>query len=272
MGARPQSLASLSAGILGAQQDHYTAPVGGRHSGYSWEDDLEDEPEIITAAEWRELAHIGRGKTDLIGEALDMAEYDDDDDDDEAGYIGYADIIGALHAAECGARLTPKQRKAIRKAKRGMKKATRRANESDISEADLALAMRQANKPIVRTETENVLRVLNMNLNTITVGAGATNSFAVVVQESMRIERMFLYPVGGSYDNLWVGDIFCGRQTNSVIPGNEEPMIVYSATAVNSGIEGFTVNFGLTLRIMIRNGTGVPVVVGGKIKGRTLTS
>lgn len=230
----------------------------------------EEEQEILPARYFEEK--IGRNKRDIIGatDFLDLGE-DDDDDDDDAGYIGYIgkeDIIGALEAASLGKHLTRKQRVALREAKKAAKKAMRAGNE----DAALSMAMRQAYKPIIRTDEENILRKLNMPLSTISVPANGTNTFAIVVQESMRLERLFLYPVGGNYDNLWVGDIFCGRQTNSVVPGNEEPMINYSPTAVDSGIEGFTVNYGLTLRILIRNGTGAPVTVGGKIKGRTLTT
>lgn len=224
-----------------------------------------EEQEILPA--WYFEEKLGRQKRDIIGdddlEFMDLDAGADDDDDED---VGIDDIIGALQAGYLGKRLTRAQRKALRKAHKAAKKEMR------ISNDQLALDLRQANRPIVRTDQENIMRKLNMPLDTITVAAGGINTFRIVVQESMRLERMFLYPVGGSYDNLWVGDIFCGRQTNSVVPGNEEPMINYSATAVDSGIEGFTVNYGLTLRILIRNGTGAPVVVGGKIKGRTLTS
>jgi len=226
----------------------------------------EEEPESEILRPWEFDERIGRQRQDLIG---DIDELDDDDDDDDAGYIGIDDIIGAMKAAYVGAKLTRKQRKALRKAHQGAKQAARQGNNNG---AELAHAMRAAGKPVILTDEENILRILNMPLSTITIANGATESFRIVVQETMRLERLFLYPVGGSYDNLWVGDIFCGRQTNSVVPGNEEPAIVYSATAVDSGIQGFTVNYGLTLRIPIRNASGASVVMGGKIKGRSLTS
>lgn len=225
----------------------------------------DDESEILSPAEFE---RIGRNRQDFLGE-VDYLDDDDLDDDDDAGYIGIDDIIGAMQAAYLGKKLTRNQRKAIRKATKGAKQAARRGNEDG---RELANALRGAQRPIVLTDEENKMRILNMPLSTITITAGNTNSFAIVVQETMRLERLFLYPVGGSYDNLWVGDIFCGRQTNSVVPGNEEPAIVYSPTAVDSGIQGFTVNYGLTLRIPIRNGTGASVVMGGKIKGRALTA
>lgn len=227
-----------------------------------------DEVEILPARYFEEK--IGRERMDFIGDDL---EDDDDDDSDEAGYIGIDDIIGAMHAASIGKKLTHKQRKAIRQAARAAKQAAKKDQRaSNEGASDLMNAMRAANRPIVRGDAENVMRVLNMPMSSIVVPAGGTNSFAIVVQESMRVERLFLYPVGGNYDNLFVGDMFCGRQTNSIVPGNDEPMIFYSPTAVNSSIEGFTVNYGLTLRLLIRNATAAPVTVGGKIKGRTLTT
>jgi len=260
----------LASGVIGSvsrSQSHDITDlarelVSQRRNPRAYRGEEDDDAQILSPNQFSEL--LGR-RQDLVGE-FDMDEYDEDDDDD-AGYIGVTDIIGAMHAASMGAKLTHKQRKAIRKAKSAMKKAARHGNDG----GELALAMRQAGKPIVLTDEDQVLRKLNMPLSQVSLAANSTGSFAVVVQETMRLERLFLYPVGGNYDNLWVGDIFCGRQTNSVVPGNEEPMINYESRAVDSGIEGFTVNYGLTLRIGLRNGTGAPVVIGGKIKGRTLT-
>jgi len=264
----------------------------GECKGQSRKSDLVqwDEPRISTPTR-RELAlfseereMIGRssayrrhrdedelsGMHDIIGDAgrRDIIGDDDDDDDD----ISVGDIIGAMKRVIMGKDLSHKDRKALRVQHRLAKKQLREgADLGSTSDSQLALALRKADRPIVKSDEDGTLRTLNFPLGTITVPAGTTADFAVVAQESIRCERLFLYPAGGNYDQLFVVNMFAGRQPNSVVPGLEEPMIDYSPTAVNSSIEGFTVNFGLTLRITLLNRTGDDVDVSGKIKGRTIT-
>lgn len=232
--------------------------IGRRHND---EDELSGLGDIIG---------YNQGRRDIIGRDDIIGDYDDDDDDDDDVTMG--DIIGAHKKVQMGAKLSRKDRKALRVQHKLAKKQLKEgANLSRTSDSQLALALRKADRPIVNTDEDGVMRVLNFPLGTITVPAGTTADFVVVSQESIRCERLFLYPAGGNYDQLFVVNIFAGRQPQSVVPGLEEPMIDYSPTAVNASIEGFTVNFGLTLRITLLNRTGDDVDVSGKIKGRTIT-
>lgn len=214
-------------------------------------------------------------RLDLLGARPDLIGYNDaEEEDDELGYdVTAADIIGAIVAAERGERLTKQQRKAFRVAKKSVKQQLRRGADIDYGAEDhLALALRKSNKPIVRTEEADTLRMLNFPLGTISVPAnGGTADFVQVAQESIRVERLFLYPIGGNFDNLFVVNIFAGRQPQSVNPGLEEPLNNYAFNAVGGSIEGFTIKYGLTLRITILNRTNAPVQVTGKLKGKTLT-
>lgn len=215
-----------------------------------------------------DIIGYNQGRRDIIGRDDIIGDWDDDDEDD----VSVGDIIGAMKKVAVGAKLSHKDRKALRKQHELAKKQLREgANLSRTSDSQLAVALRKADRPIVNTDEDGIMRVLNFPLGTITVPAGTTADFVVVSQESIRCERLFLYPAGGNYDELFVVNIFAGRQPQSVVPGLEEPMIDYSPTAVNASIEGFTVNFGLTLRITILNRTGDDVNVSGKIKGRTIT-
>lgn len=235
------------------------ARIGRRHND---EDELSGLGDIIG---------YNQGRRDIIGRDDIIGDYDDDDDDDYSD-ITMGDIIGANRKAQRGDRLTRKERKALRvQAKLAKQQLKHGANLSRTSDSELALALRKAERPIINSQEDGVLRVLNFPLGTVTVPAGTTADFVVVSQESIRCERLFLYPAGGNYDQLFVVNIFAGRQPQSVVPGLEEPMIDYSPTAVNASIEGFTVNFGLTLRITLLNRTGDDVDVSGKIKGRTIT-
>lgn len=216
-----------------------------------------------------DIIGYNQGRRDIIGRDDIIGDYDDDDDDDD---VTVGDIIGAMKKVKMGAKLSHQDRKALRKQHELAKKQLRQgANLSRTSDSQLAVALRKADRPIVNTDEDGIMRVLNFPLGTITVPAGTTADFVVVSQESIRCERLFLYPAGGNYDQLFVVNIFAGRQPQSVVPGLEEPMIDYSPTAVNASIEGFTVNFGLTLRITLLNRTGDDVDVSGKIKGRTIT-
>jgi len=215
-------------------------------------------------------------RLDLIGryinqpgyQAQEELGYDDDDDDDDDDISG-ADIIGAMRKAYVGATLSKRDRKAIRKGHHAAKKAERHAGGRKND--DLGEELRAARLPIIRTDEEGTLRALNFPLGNIVVPAGGTQDFVQVAQESIRVERLFLYAVGGSLDNIYVVNIFAGRQPQSVTPGQDEPAIFYSFNAVGASIQGFTVNFGLTLRVTMRNLTGAPVTVGGKMIGRSLT-
>jgi|CXWL01.1.fsa_nt_gi hypothetical protein len=223
------------------------------------------------------------GKADIIGARMDLIGryvnepgyqsrqdlgWDDDDDDDDDD-ISMGEIVGAMHKASVGAKLSHRERKALRKGHQAAKKAARKGVDS--YDRDLVSPERAARLPVIREDSPETLRALNFPLGTISIPAGGTNDFVQVAQESIRVERLFLYPTGGSYDNLFVVNIFAGRQPQSVTPGQDEPAIFYRETAVGASIQGFTVNFGLTLRITMRNLTAAPVVVGGKMIGRTLT-
>ena len=81
-----------------------------------------------------------------------------------------------------------------------------------------------------------------------------------------------MYPAGGNYDNLFVTNIFAGREPQSVVPGTEESAIFYAPNAVGASIQGFTVQFGKTLKVSMSNRTGAPVVITGKMIGRAITA
>ena len=232
-------------------------------------------PDLIRRSSERDLISLAgrREEMELLGARPDLVGYDDDGFDDELGaHITAGDIIGAIVAAERGERLTRQQREALRHAKKSVKRQMRQGVDIDMdSESNLALALRAANKPIVRTEESDTLRMLNFPLGTITVPSLGTADFVQVAQESIRVERLFLYPIGGNFDNLFVVNIFAGRQPQSVNPGLEEPLNNYAFNAVGGSIEGFTIKYGLTLRITILNRTAAAVQVSGKLKGKTLT-